>query len=99
MKKYIPGILALIIAISLTAFRTESKENLFPEPTLYWYPVNSAGQITSGSYILDERADVVAMGGLCVELSGTLCKKGFTDIVPPEQFNNPPAQSGDIRKE
>lgn len=99
MKKYLLGLAAIGVAIFMSSFDFRDKAKpVLPEPVLYWYDVNPAGQIISGTYIQDERADVVALGGPCVLLTGTVCKRGFENTVPSNQFSSPPAQVDDIRK-
>jgi hypothetical protein len=92
MKKYFAGILAVVLALSATAFTTDhSKGNAL----LYWYHTMDNGTvIVSGAPLASTSADPFNCGGGPTKV----CSKGFSSYDPdtnqpignPQQIVNKP---------
>jgi hypothetical protein len=95
MKKYVLGMIAVILAISFSAFTTAKKAKA-TEGSYYWYPVkpNSSDidhtaliNPTSAKYTKSE------LDGLdlipCPEHSGTDCMRGFDDVQTTDNDDTP----------
>jgi hypothetical protein len=93
MKKYLAGMIAVIIAVTLTAFTTNQNGDEKKFDTLYyWYTDGSA----LGTYIGDFTSHSAAVGGsTCNDLGGNVCARGFTQAQLVNQtIGNPPAALG-----
>ncbi len=62
MKKYLPGALAFLIAISLSAFQSfttvKKHSGQHPYTTFNWYPVGSNNRISSTTAVYNDMAKI-----------------------------------------
>lgn len=75
MRKYFLGIMAVIIAISLSSFSSIKKDHPGSAISLYWFEYNAITEET-GIYVgFGERDDFKY--GACHVISGPDCRRGF----------------------
>lgn len=96
MKKYLLGLIAVILAIGFSAFTSDSHPNQKTGTTYYWYPIVN-NQI-DGSKLNSTKVDkATAMSSLttCEDISTSLCIAGSDqsnlgqgDAVPDSQGDN-----------
>ncbi|MBI3137206.1 MAG: hypothetical protein HYZ15_01335 [Sphingobacteriales bacterium] len=96
MKKYLVGFMALLLAISFSAFTILNKEKANTTGTYYWYPIEN-NQVDGPRLNTTKVDKLTAMGNLtnCQDLTSTLCiagsddaSLGFGDPVPSSQGDN-----------
>ena len=82
MKKYLLGIIAVVIAVGLSAFTTNTKTKT-TVATTDWYPVDQSSQLTTSTtpVVYDmEKADAISAQS-CNNLGSAYCLVG-ADAAP-----------------
>jgi len=101
MKKYVTGLVAVILAISFSAFTPTGKSNHTTLTKYYWYPVDNVANEIAGTAInpnsLKDKDEAMAGASVtsCQDNQGQpLCVVGSSD-PNLEQHDAIPADAGD----
>src|SRR5260221_14001861 len=84
MKKYLLGIVAVMLAVGFSAFQNVpankiNKTKELPQPTLYWYQIESDGSLGSALNGGATMTKNTAKGYTsCTDVTSTDCDRGYT---------------------
>ncbi|MBI3138037.1 MAG: hypothetical protein HYZ15_05600 [Sphingobacteriales bacterium] len=90
MKKYILGLLAVMIAVTISAFTIVKGNNSKKAQSLYWYDTNAAGTQLLSFIDQGEKADIMVTTGCEDDLNQDFCARGYES---PQTLGTAPVPS------